>query len=105
VHQVLIVRGLLRPSECAKLLQLAGTAGWKASRVGDAVLDTAIRDSDTAWLHGRSALRDELDHRVGVLVGLPVANAESLQLVRYRPTGGFFNEHQDGSVEHHPWHN
>lgn len=90
---IIIVRGLLTRLECEAVVQLAHR--WETSAVSSGKIDAAIRVSETSWWHDNSHLRRSIDQRVSALVGLPVCNAESPQLVRYGRSGGHFNSHLD----------
>ena len=67
--------------------------------MGDGVVDNAVRNSETAWLHAQEGYRHVIDARVGRLVGLPVSHSEHPQVVRYPRSGGYYRPHLDTSTE------
>lgn len=100
-YEVLEIRGLLTPAECADLMAFAEKKGledslvWSYDGQSENVVDGGHRKSRQAWLgdeeHPVAAKMAALAER---LTGIPRSHQERLQVAKY-DEGGKFNEHYD----------
>jgi prolyl 4-hydroxylase len=56
------------------------------------------RTSETAWIHKDDAVVGPMMQRICDQFGVPVENAESLQIVKYKP-GTYYREHHDSCCD------
>jgi prolyl 4-hydroxylase len=56
------------------------------------------RTSETAWIHKDDAVVGPMMKRICDQFGVPVENAESLQIVKYKP-GTYYREHHDSCCD------
>jgi len=88
----------LSASECEDILQAGSHSGsqWARSQAGDGV--QAARTSSTAWCKGGCLSNPtvrKVEQRVSDLMGgIPMENAEPMQVLRYE-TGQFYKVHHD----------
>ena len=102
---VLVLEKFLTFEECDRLIELGAIEGYKASMdVGKKNFDGSYqkvnhggRTSTNAWCTNK-CYQDEVTKRVGArmenLTGIPEANAEHFQLLRYAQ-GQFYHTHHD----------
>ena len=95
---VLTIDNFLSNPECEGVLKAGSEAGtaWARSQAGDGV--QSARTSSTAWCKG-ACLADPavraVESRVSSLLGgIPMENAEPMQVLRYE-TGQFYKVHHD----------
>jgi len=95
---VVTIDDFLSADESDQILKAGSSAGtaWARSQAGDGV--QAARTSSTAWCKG-SCLQDptvrRVEERVSRLMGgIPMENAEPMQVLRYE-TGQFYKVHHD----------
>jgi len=60
----------------------------------DKIVDTTIRNSETAWLERSDPIINRVIEKCVALTDRPITNSESLQVLRYKP-GGYYRPHQD----------
>jgi prolyl 4-hydroxylase len=60
--------------------------------------DEDIRKSETAWIEKTDPVVKNIVKRVCDLTGYPFKNAESVQVVKYEPSG-YYNEHHDSCCD------
>lgn len=59
---------------------------------------TEVRTSETAWIHKDDPVVGPMIKRICDQFQLPVDNAESLQIVKYKP-GAYYREHHDSCCD------
>lgn len=92
--------GFLSEEECAHFIKLGQNAGMKpALLVGkDTGVDISNEDrtNTSAWLkHDVTEVTEAVTKRIADLVGLPLVNAEQIQLIYYKPNE-YYRAHWDG---------
>ena len=107
---VVVLEKLLTEEECDRMIELGAVEGYKESAdVGkknfDGTYEKSVnsgRTSTNAWCNG-NCMEDEVSKRVTGkienITGIPQANSEYLQLLRYEP-GQFYQTHHD-YIPHH----
>lgn len=100
-YKFLEIQGILTKDECKKIMDIARSKKMERSNVWDYeggkgnVLNESHRRSYQVWLNDRDdGLVERLSQLSEELTGIPKANQELLQVVRYEP-GGMFNAHFD----------
>ena len=107
---VVVVDDFLTPLECETLIQLGASQGYELSKdVGAKKFDGTYdslqsngRTSTNAWCVDdcyQNATTKAVLHKLEELTGIPDANSEYLQLLRYEP-GQFYEMHHD-YIPHH----
>jgi prolyl 4-hydroxylase len=61
-------------------------------------LDESVRKSQTTWIYKSDPVVGPIIRRLCESVGVPLENAEPLQVVKYSP-GGYYNEHHDSCCD------
>jgi len=95
---VITIDDFLSPSECEDILNAGSLKGsaWARSQAGDGV--QAARTSSTAWCKGaclQNPTVQTVEQRVSTLLGgIPMENAEPMQVLRYE-LGQFYKVHHD----------
>jgi prolyl 4-hydroxylase len=107
---VVVLDKFLTYDECDRLIELGAIEGYKESAdVGkknfDGTYEKSVnsgRTSTNAWCNSvchEDEVARRVNDKISNLTGIPEANAEHLQLLRYEP-GQFYNTHHD-YIPHH----
>jgi prolyl 4-hydroxylase len=107
---VAMVRGLLDPSECAELRQIATTKLNRSTTVNKETGATEViadRSSEGMFfMRGEHTFISYLEDRMASLMGYPAENGEGLQILhygkggQYRPHHDYFDPSHSGSAVH-----
>ena len=94
---VIVIDDFLSSAEADEILKAGSSSGtaWGRSQAGDGV--QAARTSSTAWCKGKCLANPTVravEDRVSTLLGIPMENAEPMQVLRYE-TGQFYKVHHD----------
>ena len=92
-----VVRQNLVTSYEAKYIIDKASESFKDSEI-IAGYDTSIRKSQTTWIYRCDPVVGPIIKRLCEQNGVPLENAEPLQVVKYKP-GGFYNDHHDACCE------
>lgn len=87
-----IIQNLIQKNKCHKIMDYA------SNRLTDSHVISGknknIRNSKQCWIPKNNILVKDIYKKVSEILGMQVANAEDLQVVRYQP-GQYYNEHHD----------
>lgn len=90
-----VYENFITEKECDYILNKASPIFVQSEVAGIvSIVDTETRKSETAWIDRNDPIAKNVIDRVCKIVNLPFENAESLQVVKYKP-GGFYKAHHD----------
>lgn len=107
--KMMVIPNFFTEAECQHLLELV-EGYWMPSLVGRATyvdgedygekaMKNTLSQTRTSWScmlrYSQTGIVERLEHRLASAAGLPVAQLERMNMVRYAP-GELFNEHHDG---------
>ena len=91
-----IIENILEPEDCKKIIDHV------KNRLKDSEIlsgkNYSIRKSQQAWIKKNNNLVKKLFDYISNKFGIPLENAEDLQIVRYLP-GNYYNPHHDSCCE------
>lgn len=93
VHESAVTR-----EECEYIMKKARTQLKPSTVALSSVMDSKIRQSETAWLDTDDVVINRVCRRLLQDCDRPFENCEQLQVVHYKP-GGFYRPHQDAFEE------
>ena len=96
--RVIVFGGLISDSECDALVECAAARLVRSETVQMATGGNEVNEARTSdgmfFARGETPLIQQLEARIGALLGWPVENGEGLQILRYRP-GAQYKPHYD----------
>ncbi|MEQ1806961.1 MAG: 2OG-Fe(II) oxygenase [Burkholderiaceae bacterium] len=96
--RIVVFGGLFSDAECDELIQSARTRLIRSETVEMATGGNEVNEARTSdgmfFARGETPLIQQLEARIGALIGWPVENGEGLQILRYRP-GAEYKPHYD----------
>ena len=101
---VVVIDNFLTPHEIRAMIEKGGHK-FERSLAGDGV--SPVRTSKTSWCNVPFCEGDpvvqSIKRRVANVTGVPVANSEHVQVLKYEP-GDFYRQHHDQNAHpHSPW--
>lgn len=90
------IRNLLSKDECDKIIKYSSNLLVESHVVSGK--DKSVRNSQQTWIKKDDVMIKDVIDRIIKIVGMPIDNAEDLQIVRYEP-GQYYNEHHDSCCD------
>ncbi|XWV25865.1 hypothetical protein QJ857_gp1216 [Tupanvirus soda lake] len=91
-----ILQHFITPDQCKKIIEYANDKLFDSEVIGGKHKN--IRNSQQCWIPKYSTLVKPMFEKVSKMFGIPIDNAEDLQVVRYLP-GQYYNEHHDACCD------
>ena len=93
-HEPRVVRNFISHETCDYIMEVASKKLTPSTVSSDKVVNTNVRQSETAWLSPNDPIIREVMEKCTSNTDRPLRNCEHLQVLRYQP-GGFYKPHQD----------
>lgn len=93
-----IIEDFLKPEECSQIIEMAKTRlqpsyTWDVN-TGTSIINEYRKSEQMFFNVGENPLVASIEQRIADLTGIPAANGEGLQVVRYL-NGGYYKGHWD----------
>lgn len=89
-----VYKNFITEQENKYIIETASPFFETSGIISETGYDDQVRKSETAWIDRNDPVVKPIIRRVCDLVGVPFENAESLQVVKYKPNG-FYKPHHD----------
>ena len=91
-----VIKNLLTPEQCQQIMNYAEGRLFDSEVVGGK--NKTVRNSQQTWIQKNNPLVSPIFEKASKMFGIPVENAEHLQVVRYLPNQ-YYNEHHDSCCD------
>jgi len=93
-----IIEGIIKPEKCKEIINYISN-NLKDSEILSGK-NYSIRNSQQTWIKKDNELVKPIFNYISNKFGIPIENAEDLQIVRYLP-GNYYNPHHDSCCDLH----
>ncbi len=95
-NQPFILHGVITTEECKQIMDFVRDKLIDSETVGGK--NSSVRNSQQCWVPKTTTIAKPIYDKISQYFGIPVENAEDLQVVRYLP-GQYYNEHHDSCCD------